>query len=95
MKESIKCHHSDVCNYIRNNYVDEKVKSTNMRNNLNKIIFSYGFQYYNYLYFPNDLNYRFIIHGACKYDYYTIVENLLKIQTINFNDRVVFFKLMI
>ena len=79
IKEAIKCHHNDVSNYIKNNYNIEKVESNNFKENL----LSYCFHYYNYYYFPKELNNHFDLFYACKYDYYTIVENLIKMKKID------------
>ena len=59
-KEAIKCHHIDVSNYIQNNYLNE---------NFGENILSYIFHYYNYYYFPKELNNCFILFYACKYDH--------------------------
>ena len=79
--ESIKCHHNDIANYIQNNFLSTKFKL----NNNEKI-----FQYYNYMFFPNDLNQNFTFYYLCKYNYYTLVELLLMMKSIDINSKIIF-----
>ena len=88
IKEAIKCHHNDVANYIRNNYLNEKVY--NIEKNFKENIYSYSFHYYNYSYFPKELNNHFEIFYACKYDYYLIVEDLIKTKRIDLEEKIVY-----
>ena len=92
-KEAIKCHHIDVSNYIQDNYLNEKIELDNLKNNFEENILSYSFHYYNYFYFPKELNNSFILFYACKYDHYSIVENLLKTTSINLREKLIFIYL--
>ena len=81
-KEAIKCHYIDTSNYIQNNFLNN---SKSESDNFN--ILSYCFHYHNYSYFPNEINDNLVFYFACKYDYYTIVENLLKTKRIDLNEK--------
>ena len=86
LKEAIKCHHNDIANYIQNNFLDTKIESQNIKNNIKENILSYCFHYHNYLYFPDELDNQFIFTYACKYDYYKIVEYFLKNKKVDLNE---------
>ena len=42
LKEAVKCHHNDIVNHF-------------IKHNFDHHLIKYSFQYYNYLYFPNDI----------------------------------------
>ena len=77
LKESIKCHHVDMMNYILNNFLEEI--------NFNQNILSYCFHYYNFSYLPPNVPGDFIFHCACKYDHFLIVEQFLKTKSFDIN----------
>ena len=74
IKESIKCHHNHITNYIENNLTDEKFDDDDD-------FFNFHFHYYNFGYFSKEINNNDCLNYACKYDYYTLVKYLL--QTID------------
>ena len=51
--EAVKCHHNDIANYFKDNFILEK--------DVNENIFTCCFRYYNYEYFPNDITLFHII----------------------------------
>ena len=78
IRESIKCHHNDITNYLLSNYSNE---------NFDDDIILHSYHYYNFLYFPNEIkDEKTIFNYACKYDYYEIVEYLLKTKNIELNE---------
>ena len=79
-ENAIKCHHNNTALYIKSNLLDKKVESQNLENNFEKNCFAYCFHYYNFIFFPENLENEFILSYACKYDYLIIVENILKNQ---------------
>lgn len=81
LKESIKCHHNDIANYIINNLIDQD--NYQLGENYNDNIVAYGFKYHNYSFFPNDFNHKFIFFYSCQYDYLKIVRILLQTKQIN------------
>ena len=88
LKEAIKCHHNDIADYILNNYFNQDIDYSNFKEN----IISYSFRFYNFNFFPENLDNSFIFFYACQFDYFIIVEFLLKTKKININDVVkVFF----
>ena len=78
LKEAIKCHHNDMANYIITNYIKKDKMDYYTDNKFGKSVDAYSFQYYNYVFFPKDLNQKFIIFYAAQHGYYEIVKNLLK-----------------
>lgn len=76
LKESIKCHHDEITNYILNNYLPN-----NETRNLNE----WALKYYNFLAFQNNFENETIFPQLCKYDYYSFVEILMKTKNININ----------
>ena len=86
LEESIKCHHNELANYIRDNFKQKKENIN--QNNFNHNIFKYAFQYNNWNYFPesndNYLN-GFIFCYLCKYNYIDLIDLLLKQNKVNYN----------
>lgn len=77
--ESIKCHHLHFANYFKNKI-----------NNIEKImdINEQFIKYYNYEYISNDLDNSFVyFYDLCQYDYYKIVQSLLKTTKLNLNSK--------
>ena len=85
VKEAIKCHHNEVAYYILNSFVNQKTNNLNIENNFDKNIYAYAFQYFNFEFFPNDQNYKFILYYACKFNYFNLVELLMKGKNVNLN----------
>ena len=82
IKESIKCHHNDIVNYIQSNIMNTE----NLNEYENENIISNSFHYYNFSFFPQELNNKNIFNYACKYGYYKIVEYILKTTNIDINE---------
>ena len=71
--ECILCHHNDVANYIEQNFYTGKW-----------FVFINNFiRFYNFCYFPQKMQTFNFFFNACKYNYFTIVEILLKTKDIN------------
>ena len=86
IKESIKCHHNDITNYIQSNLINEDIPNIDdidYTKNYKKNIYSYCFHYYNFSYFPEKINNKIIFYYACQYDYFEIVEYFLNTFKIN------------
>ena len=84
LEESIKCHHNEMANYILNTHINNEDK-----NEFDKNVYAYAFHYHNYIYFPTDVNHKFIFFYACQYNYISIVEYFIKCKKININDTIV------
>ena len=78
--ESLKCHHNNIANYIQQNFLKDK----------NSLKFQpYIFYYYNFLYFPKKIGNNKVFFYSCKYDYFIIIQLLLKSKSININSRII------
>lgn len=86
LKESLKCHHNSIIEYIKTNLIDEKdimknkCKCKNKKGKTITLFEKYSIKYHNYSYFP--LNYKnnlVFLYYLCQYDYYKLV----KIQVSN------------
>ena len=77
IKESIKCHHNEITDYFLINYANESM-------NENSYLYA-SIKYYNFEYFPKSLNDNFLFYYLCEYDYYFLVEMILKTGEININ----------
>ena len=75
IKESIKCHHTEITEYIITNFIDE--------NNYNENIFNYSFRYYNYMFFPNEFDNQSVIFNLCEYNYVELVKFFLENENSN------------
>ena len=73
-KESIKCHHNEIANYIKTNFI---------QNGDDEDVISFSFHYHNYHFFPNDLSQNFTLYYAIKYNYLKIVDFLMKSKDFN------------
>ena len=80
IKEAMKCHHNHIVNYFLNNLVDEKY---------NEIIVSYCFHYSNFSFYPKNIDTFYLLCYACKYNYNTIVKNILTNCNIDINRKVI------
>ena len=78
VKESIKCHHNEIANYLINNFFTQVSVS------------DFAIKYYNYGFFPSayDLNNQKYFYYLCKYDYIYLVEFLLKTGNLNINQAI-------
>ena len=70
LKESIKCHHNEIANYVMDNFID--------KNDDHIDTFSFGLQYYNFYFIRNDFLNGSVFYNLCAYDYYPIVHALLE-----------------
>ena len=92
LEEAIKCHHNDISVYINDNLINEKNSSNEIDLRFNENICAYSLHYYNYYFFPNDLNHEFILFYLCQYDYYTLVKFLLDENKIDLNAKLIIQK---
>ncbi|KAK8872106.1 hypothetical protein M9Y10_007865 [Tritrichomonas musculus] len=93
LKESIKCHHNEIANYIKANLLKEKNTNNKLKRIFNKGADAASFHYYNYSNFTNNYNQKSFFYYACKYDYFQIVDILLKTSKIDINNTIVFFNI--
>ena len=82
-KESIKCHHIDIINYIQNNYLQSKEKYSN-----DTLINS--FKYYNFVFMQFDINNENLFFYLCKYDYYLLVLILFIKNDLDINKKIIY-----
>lgn len=75
--ESIKCHHNELAHYIANNYI--------FTDNVLKNIHMQLLKYYNFAFIERDIINESNFLTLCKYDYYYLVEFLLKNKSIDIN----------
>ena len=87
LKEAIKCHHNEIAEYIQDNLLDQDVEQDNIEINFDENVLSYSFHYCNFRFFPNNFSNKFVFYYACLYDYYEIVEFLLKNKRIKINEK--------
>ena len=83
-KESIKCHHIEISNYLQYKIINPKQSYDNN-------ITNYSFEYYNFEYFPSFINDKFILHYACRYNYFLLVKLLVQSKKVDINLIAVFF----
>ena len=92
IKESIKCHHNEITNYILFNLINkyiENINDINYKEKYNENIYSYSFHYYNFSYFPKEITHKIVFCYACEYDYIEIVEYFLKTKQIDINEEII------
>ena len=82
LSESIKCHHNDIANYIMDNFYINQ-------NKYRKSLAAYCLRFYNFSILPDDfIDDEFLFFYMCEFDYFTIVDFLLKTEKININSTV-------
>ena len=87
-KESIKCHHIDVINYIQNNYFQNKKEYSN-----DTLIDC--FRYCNFMFMQFDINNENLFFYLCKYDYYLLVLILFKNNDLDINKKIVYIVILL
>ena len=81
--EAIKCHHNDIANYFINNFLQNDEE--NSQDTFNKCL-----KYYNFAFLKNDFISESSFYNICKYDYCTLVDDLLKDKDIDVNKKDIF-----
>lgn len=85
LKESIKCHHNEIANYIQNNLVGDKFDPDDYNDNIS----SYCFHYYNFSFLENNFKFKFAFHYSCEFGHYQLVKLFIKEGIIkNINSKV-------
>ena len=74
LDESIKCHHNEIAQYIKENFIDkEKCLDNNLIN-------EQSLRYYNYHFFPDKIDVAASFFNLCKYHHLTLVNLHLKMK---------------
>ena len=89
LEESVKCHHNEIAQYIYDNLIDDETKINNLETNFDENILAYSFHYYNYSFFPNEFNNKFIFFYSCQYNYINLVKLFLKSTKVDLNQSVI------
>ena len=79
--ESIKCHHNDLVKYIQDQYIQYIQDKCENQDEDNKNIF----KYYNFNLMQNESINESSFYYICKYDYYFLINILIKIPDFNIN----------
>ena len=85
LEESIKCHHNEIANYIRDNFIKDEAEDV-----FNGNIIAYGYHYSNYEYIPTNLDSKFTLFYLCAYGYTNLVKHFMKTKKFDINEKVVF-----
>ena len=89
LKESIKCHHNDVSNYIISNLIDEEDLKDSLENGNGINYYKCSVEFHNYYFFPENIEYKYMFFYLCGYDYYILVDLYLKNQNIDINEKTI------
>lgn len=89
LEESIKCHHTNIINYIQDNFIDKQTELFNLENFYDHNIYYYSLHYHNYLYLPPDLKYKYMFFYMCEFGYHNLVEIYLNSKNTNINATVI------
>ena len=88
LKESIKCHHNNISNYIINNLMKEE----DLQNNIEKLYYNNVYrcaaESHNYCFFPTNMKYKNMIFYLCEFDHYTPVKLYLSEGNIDINAKI-------
>ena len=87
LKESIKCHHRDVTEYIIYNLINEENLKNNIENKYYGNLYQYCFKYYNFCCLPEIEKTKNLFLYLFEYDHYTLVKLYLKQEHIDINTK--------
>ena len=87
LKESIKCHHMDVTEYIIYNLINEENLKNNIENKYYGNLYEYCFKYYNFCFLPEIVKTKKFLFYLCEYDHYTLVKFYLELEHIDINTK--------
>lgn len=89
--ESIKCHHNNLAIYFKENKmteeIDQKEDDNCFKYNFNE--FYFGFHYYNFDFFPEDLSKQIYFYYAVDYDYLEIVKYYKNLTRMDVNKTII------
>ncbi|KAK8840923.1 hypothetical protein M9Y10_027755 [Tritrichomonas musculus] len=88
LKESIKCHHNDITNYIIDYLMKEEDLQNGIENKYYYNLYRYAAECHNYCFFPTNMKYKNMFFYLCEFDYYTLVELYLSSGKIDINDKI-------
>ena len=74
LKESIKCHHTEITYYLLKNIQNKGINESKINENF----LDYCFHYYNFSFIQDFSDDKLIFNYLCKYGYYTLVELYVK-----------------
>ena len=80
LKESIKCHHNDITEYIGNYLINQELFDSKLQTNFTENVVECIFQYSNYSFYPNDINKNFVFFHLCDYGYNKIVNLYMEMK---------------
>lgn len=81
--EGIRCHHNDIVNHIINNFFTK-------RDDNDYNVFSSALKYFNFAFIQKEFINESSFYDLCQYDYYSLVDVLLKISDIDINSKIIF-----
>lgn len=76
--ESIKCHHIEIANYFINNYFQNEIQNS-------PNIIDQSLKSYNFIFLENEFINESVFNLLCKYDYYYLVDAILKQNNVDVN----------
>lgn len=86
LKETIKCHHNAISNYIICNLFKEEDLQNDIENNYYDNLYQYALEYGNYYFFPeNTLKCKNLFFYSCQFGYSVLVRDFLKEGNIDIN----------
>lgn len=88
LKESIKCHHNNIADYIVSNYTDEHTIKNDVLNQFDENVLLYGFRYCNYEFLPVELNHKFSFFYSCKYNHLSLLKLFIKKGKFDVNEEI-------
>ena len=78
LRESIKCHHNEISNYIIDNLIKEEDLQNNIENKYDDNLYQYAVNYFNFNFFPTNIEYKNMFIYLCKFDYNLLVKLILE-----------------
>ncbi|KAK8854382.1 hypothetical protein M9Y10_016944 [Tritrichomonas musculus] len=88
LRESIKCHHNNISNYIINNLIEKEDIEYSIEYEYYGNIYQYAVESHNYCFFPANLKTANMFSYLCEFDYYSLVKLYLSEGNINIKAKI-------
>ena len=90
LKESIKCHHNNLSNYIINsflgeNFISKSEEGHQIEGKFHNNMFRPAYAYHNYCFFPKNIKFKYSFYYLCEFDYVKLVKFYLENMNIDIN----------
>ena len=88
LRESVKCHHNDISNFIIDNLMKEEDLQYDIEYKYYDNLYKYAVESHNYCFFPANMKYENMFLYLCEFNYYTLVKLYLTEFTVDLSETI-------